>query len=835
MAGGKKDRSRKRKASAPRKVVAPAGAAGRLRALFPILGLLCLLLLFYSAMVFEGEEPLSADTAASSAYAQWADESLQREGRVPLWYPDILLGMPSYASFIYTPASPISWIHRTFNLNRGTRYVLWFLVGGACLFGLLRRWGVSRCAAFLGALTFVFTPYVLGSMDAGHSSKLMALAFAPMVFLAVDYLLERGSILSVGLAAWAIALQLWANHPQIVFYTCLILAPYGVIWIWKDGRGRRLSRVLLIGLTLVLVGLMITLPYLPVAHYTPLSTRGAPSVLPGQAGSGTGDWDYATMWSFHPVELVSFLFPSFFGLAGDTYWGKMPFTQSTHASGLVPLLFAVLGCVVLGGWRRVFFIAASVWILVIGFGRHVPLLFGPLYHLVPFFDRFRVPSMIYAMLPLLVAILAAFALDRVAGGGSAAGRGPDEGFFGIAGIGLGVLALVGLLGLAGLGGGLATSGWFQTAREQAAGGPGSEMLQARREMLFGDLARSAGLAAVAAGLAWLRLRRRVPAGAFWGVVGMLIAIDLYTIDRAFYHPTPKPRIARSMAVDPEITREILSAGRPVRVLPLELGYERGGIALRMQQGNAYGLDGIQSTGGYHPAGLRRVKDFVLSNAWRNPAVWSAVDVSFVTAPVDPGYATVAGDLSRAAEAPQIPGLTEVTRRPAGRGEIRLYRNERTLGRAYVVPRARVVADPVARFAAMASPEFSPDREVLVEEAIPGDGPALSGWNAEATLVEYAADRVEVEVTGDGGYLVLADAVYPDWRAEIDGNPADIYPANHVLRCVPVPEGRHRVTFEFRDPAHGVARWLSGSGRVISLCLIALGLVLRRRKGGADAK
>ena len=52
---------------------------------------------------------------------------------------------------------------------------------------------------------------------------------------------------------------------------------------------------------------------------------------------------------FSPKELLSFIYPYFFGLQNTSdlekgaYWGFMPFTQSTHYVGLVILIFSILG------------------------------------------------------------------------------------------------------------------------------------------------------------------------------------------------------------------------------------------------------------------------------------------------------------------------------------------------------------------------------------------------------------------------------------------------------------------------------------------------------------
>jgi hypothetical protein len=809
-----------------------------------------LLLLAFGSMVFRGYEPVAADTAASEPYARWVDESLRDEGRIPLWYPGIFLGMPSYASFIYTPASPLVWVHRAFALNRGARYVLWLLIGASALFGLLRRWGASRTGSFLGACAFTFTPYVLGLIGVGHSSKLLAIALAPLAFLAMQVLLERGGLLAVGLAAWAIALQLWSNHPQIVFYTWLLLGLYAGIWLWKELPRRRLRRGAAVLAAIGLAGLMVTLPYLPVAHYTAESTRGAASVLPGAVAAGTQSWEYATAWSFHPVELVTFLFPAFFGLHGASYWGDLPFTQSTHAFGIVPLLFSVLGLIVARGWRRWFLLGAALVVLLIGFGRHLPLVYRPLYELVPLFDRFRVPSMIYAMLPLLAALAMAGGLDAVASGG---GRPVDgerarrrlESAAKWSAVVLGSFAVIGLLGFAGLGRSLADAGWFRSEFERTTGRVTSELIAQRQRMLFGDMARSAIIGACAAAVAWARMRGRLRARAFWGIAGALLAIDLYSIDRQFYAPRPKAASEAHLGVDPAIVGEIRRAGEPVRVLPLELVARGDQLGLGLKQGNEYALHDIQSVSGYHPAGLRRMKDFILSEVWRNPVVWRVLDVAFV--PVEIPVTKIPEGL-REALGRQFSGVTEVLARETAGGSTILYRHDRSLGRAFVVPEARVIEDPVERLAALGSASWQADRIVFLEspgaalgaapsrpsDAAPGAASRASA--SETRLVSYEPERVEIEVEGAGGYLVLADAYDPDWRAEVDGETAEVYPANHVTRAVRVAPGSHRVVFRYVDPSYATARVLSWGGRAGALGLIGAGVLLawRARRTGKGA-
>jgi len=150
-----------------------------------------------------------------------------------------------------------------------------------------------------------------------------------------------------------VALLAWANHPQVVFYGLVVGFLYAVSLLVVEKRiAGRSYWLRLAGFGLVAAALaagMAAEPFLAVREYAQWSIRGAAAT--GEGGSGVG-WSYATAWSFHPREMVAFLFPGWFGLQGETYWGPMPFTQSTHYFGVAAVALAVFGLVRARGPRR---------------------------------------------------------------------------------------------------------------------------------------------------------------------------------------------------------------------------------------------------------------------------------------------------------------------------------------------------------------------------------------------------------------------------------------------------------------------------------------------------
>ncbi|HSL47965.1 MAG TPA: hypothetical protein VK878_02775, partial [Candidatus Deferrimicrobiaceae bacterium] len=82
-------------------------------------------------------------------------------------------------------------------------------------------------------------------------------------------------------------------------------------------------------------------------------------------------------------------------------------------------------------------------------------------------------------------------------------------------------------------------------------------------------------------------------------------------------------------------------------------------------------------------------------------------------------------------------------------------------------------------------------------AIAEDPPAAGG--AALSVTDYRADRITLDVTAPRpGFVVLSDSFHPRWTARVDGRPAPVLRADHLLKAVPLPAGRHTLDLRF-DP------------------------------------
>jgi hypothetical protein len=171
--------------------------------------------------------------------------------------------------------------------------------------------------------------------------------------------------------------------------------------------------------------------------------------------------------------------------------------------------------------------------------------------------------------------------------------------------------------------------------------------------------------------------------------------------------------------------------------------------------------------------------------------------------------------------PRVPGLQEVARFDSVYAEpIRLLRVTNTLPRSYVVGRGRIASGRAATRAVF-DPGFDYRREVVVND--PGPPlPAQPDFTGTARITRHMGGRVELDVETSGpGYLVLTEAYDRRWQATIDGRPTDVWIGNLLFRCIRVPEGRHRVRFDYQP---GEVLW----GALVSALAAAAGLLAWER-------
>ena len=162
-------------------------------------------------------------------------------------------------------------------------------------------------------------------------------------------------------------------------------------------------------------------------------TRGTESIVDkvsGKQQENTSEYyDYHTNWSFSPGEVLTFIVPSYFGFGNstyqgpltnnqpvevNTYFGQMPFVDVAMYMGVLVFFLALFA--IFTRWKEPFvqfLTILSVFALFVSFGRTFPIIFDLLFKYLPFFNKFRVPSMILVLIQMSFPILAGFGIMKI--------------------------------------------------------------------------------------------------------------------------------------------------------------------------------------------------------------------------------------------------------------------------------------------------------------------------------------------------------------------------------------------------------------------------------------
>lgn len=115
---------------------------------------------------------------------------------------------------------------------------------------------------------------------------------------------------------------------------------------------------------------------------------------------------------------------------------------------------------------------------------------------------------------------------------------------------------------------------------------------------------------------------------------------------------------------------------------------------------------------------------------------------------------------------------------------------------------------------------------LVESPVSGlDG----NGQGSARITAFANERVTVRAESTTrAILVIAEAWYPGWEAEVNGLPARAFPVNGWMRGVVVPAGQSEVVWRYRS------RWFGAGCAVGAAALIVLMIALTRKESARTA-
>jgi hypothetical protein len=697
-----------------------------------------------------------------------------RSFRLPLWNPYEGTGKPLFAEGLHAVLHPVSvamaWLAPS---SMDALLLGYFATAAVGTFLLARTLGRSDAAAFLAATGYVLSGFVASMV--GNLLFLAGAATLPWVLLGLLFAADRTRTGMVA-GALAVAAALLAGDAQIALVGVVLGAALAV----ERGGPRSLGHVagvVALGALLGSVQLVPTLVHLQ---------RTSRSI-------GLTDWERAT-WALSPWRLVEFASPGLFGstegrlrlpvygVLGGTSSTFIPFADSIHL-GIPLLLLAVRG--VFGDrTSRVLAVSAAI-LLWLALGTWAGA--SQLLHAVPIWGAFRYSEKLLGPLSLCVALLAARGLDRNL---------DERRFPWIVPVAVLVVAWGGLLVSKGL-----------LAMLLGVAGHAHIAPAAREALLAGYPVALLGTVAFALAAGMPRLREGWRA---WSIAGIVLAQAAAALPWAVHplEPCPGPGWLATLAAAPPGPRIATPNPRDHdAVMPgawnrtwCELattGEPAYSAAAGVDQFNAYtGLYPLRFADVFRGLGDERwllARRFSVTHLITRPAASEEEARSLWKATETAGGKLIAWSSAGAWQAWAVP------HRPW----------------ASFAPAVSTAGDAPGAMALLLAVLAERKDEVVVET--PGPVPVSPGL---VRSVKRGRERIEIEAESPGtGLLVVNDAFWPGWRAEVDGREAPILAADVLVRGVPFPAGRHTVVMDYGPPEVAAGIALTAIGVVAMLALL----------------
>lgn len=784
-----------------------------------LLVLVILFLAFLSPMYFGGKTFQSGDILASKASQPYIEKV--RDG-FTLWNPHIFCGMPAYSlgtgytwfNLIYVVFTTVRSIFSSFFEVEYAMWSFYLIILAFTSFFLMKHLTKNTLVSLFTAVATSFSTGLIVFLFIGHVTKLTSICMYPLLFLLLFRLQKEFKLIDFLLLTITMQLLIQGFHVQIIFYTLFAVGIYYAFFLIssvvnKDNllRNNLIKSVISFAGASAIALLIQSDNLTQIYEYTPYSTRGGKSVVEESTGkaeqSASEYYEYHTNWSFSPGEVLTFIIPSYYGFGNstykgpltqgsevevNTYFGQMPFVDVAMYMGVLVFFLALYA--IFAAWKDPivkFLTILSSIALLISFGKTFPILFDLLFYYLPYFDKFRVPSMILVLVQLSVPVLAGFGLMKILSLRNEA----DNKALSI--LKYGAYAFAGIFVLSILMSSVLSS-WFtqrvndyaltlQTARPQMA-----QQYQAladyMSQMFTTDFIFAFGFLASTFGGGFLYVQKKVSGDVFVVIVILLTVIDLWRIDSRGAKYIDNPNVD-GMFNTPDYVTAIrnLNDSDPFRIINMKQDGSLGSFN-QNSNFNAYFL--MEDFYGYSGIKPRAYQDIIDVVGPVNPTLWNLANVKYIIT-----------------ERPiMMLGLSEVFRSEKSF----VYKNESVLNRVYMVNKTETKSG-IDILNAIKNNEFNPAEIAYTEEAVNIDTPDSTAF---AKIEKYTDEKIVVKVNSSGNnFIVLTNTYVPTgWKATIDGNDLKIIRTNHNFMGAVVPKGTHTLEFTYAPDSFFISKWIA---------------------------
>lgn len=806
--------------------------------------------LMYNSPVMSNKAISQPDIVNYKGSAQEMVEHKQATGEQTYWSDAMFGGMPTYQIGAQYPHHWIKKVDESLRfLPRPADYMfltfLGFFILGMVLF---KNWRY----AFLGACLFAMGTYFFQLYEAGHNSKIHAVAYFAPLTAGVLLLYKKRYVVGFLLTAFFMALELVANHPQMTYYLGMALIIYVIIQAVQSVKSGEIKSFVIssvLALFAVILGLgMNATGTLTSYEYSKVSTRGKNDInlIEGKNHEGL-DKDYITNWSYGKLETLNLYIPNFMGGGSaepdsykenlkaslshaqsqeeyqyfsqainyiSTYWGEQPFTSGPAYQGAVVVLLFLLGIFFVKGKYKWWLVAATIMSIVLAWGKNMMWLTDLFIDYFPMYDKFRAVSSMLVVAEFTMPLLATWGVYNFFTNKNLNQAYKQKILLYTGG---GLVAFTLLLIVAG-------GGMFDFAVDSDKQFPKyiQEGIKADRIAMFrNDAIRSLVFVlislALLLGYAYekIKMKEIVIIG-----LALLTLVDLWGIDKRYlkdenfiakkYVDYPFPtemnqRLYNEATANPSLMQIAYRIDKNQMLAELKK-QDTSKFRLFDAAGNTFNDAStsyfVNSIGGYHGAKMQSMQNIIDIYLSRDSVLEKRLNVEQkgqkILDLLNTKYFMVTGQ--KGSEIIQNPGA---------------------LGNAWFVESVKSVTDPNEAILGISRLDLG--REALSN--LPQDLSFEVDSTSQITLTSHAPDHlVYTSRNPNDGFAVFSEIYYDKgWKASIDGNPAEIIKTNYFVRGLQVPKGEHEIVFKFEPQAVETGGLITLSSNILFILLLIGGV------------